>query len=380
MAEGQSIEMSVPNPPIFISAGDPSGDIAGSLLLEQLQQQNNSFDFFGLGGSRMRALGQNQPVDGKELAVLGFWEVAKRFFFFKKLMNDVVNSIKEKKPKVIILIDYPGFNLRLAQKIKNLNIPIIYYISPQIWAWHSKRIKKLKQLVDLMLVILPFESKIFDDAGMKNRFVGHYLFDDIASKYIKADYHAESNLILLMPGSRPQEVQRMLPTMIKTAEDLSKSGNWKFVIAGVDGDIDYFSYIKESNMPIDIIFGNTRELIVASRLVITSSGTATLETGIIGRPMVVIYKTGWLTYQIAKRLVKLDKIALINIVGGKKIVPELIQNDASPEKIKQAAEQFLNNNQLVIETVNELNKTTDKLGGAGTSKRAAETIMGFLNC
>ncbi len=372
--------MSETNSPIFISAGDPSGDIAGSLLLKQLQKHNNSFDFFGLGGPRMCALGQKQPVDGKELAVLGFWEVAKRFFFFKKLINDVVISIKEKKPKVIILIDYPGFNLRLAQKIKNLNIPIVYYISPQIWAWHSKRIIKLKQLIDFMLLILPFESKIFDDAGMKNRFVGHYLFDDIDVKYIKADYNMESNLILLMPGSRPQEVQRMLPTMIKTAENLSKNGNWKFVIAGVGGDIDYFSYIKGSTVPINIIFGHTRELIADSRLVVTSSGTATLETGIIGRPMVVIYKTGWLTYQIARRLVKLDKIALINIVGGKKIVPELIQNDASPTKIKQAADLFLNNNQLVIETVGELNKTTDKLGGAGTSERAAETIMGFINC
>lgn len=328
----------------------------------------------------MRALGQKQPVDGKELAVLGFWEVAKRFSFFKKLMADVFDSIKEKRPKAIILIDYPGFNLRLAQKIKNLNIPIIYYISPQIWAWNSGRISKLKQLVDLMLLILPFESKIFDDANIKNRFVGHYLFDDIETKYIKAPYKTDSNLILLMPGSRPQEVQRMLPTMIKTAESLSKNGNWKFSIAGVDGDIDYISYLKNSMIPIDIIFGRARELIAESRLVITSSGTATLETGIIGRPMVVIYKTGWLTYQIAKRLVKLDKIALINIVGGNKIVPELIQNDASPENIIKAANLFLDNNEHAVKTVNELNSTTDKLGGAGTSERAAESILEFLKC
>lgn len=371
--------MSGTNTPIFISAGDPSGDIAGSLLLKQLRQKKDDVEFFGLGGPRMRALGQNQPVDGKELAVLGFWEVAKRFFFFKKLMNEVVDSIKEKKPKVIILIDYPGFNLRLAQKIKRLNIPIIYYISPQVWAWNSGRILKLKQLVDLMLLILPFESKIFDEAGVKNKFVGHYLFDDIKSKYIKAPYENESNRILLMPGSRPQEVQRMLPTMIKTAENISKKGNWKFVIAGVGGDIDYISYIKESTVPIDIIFGRARELIADSRLVITSSGTATLETGIIGRPMVVIYKTGWLTYQIARRLVKLDKIALINIVGGKIIVPELIQNDASPENIIKAANQFLNSNEHANKTVNQLNKTNDKLGGAGTSERAAESILEFIN-
>ncbi len=372
--------MSGTKTPIFISAGDPSGDIAGSLLLRQLQQKKNDFEFFGLGGSRMRALGQKQSVDGKELAVLGFWEVAKRFFFFKKLMNEIIDSIIEEKPKVIILIDYPGFNLRLAQKIKKLNIPIIYYISPQVWAWNSGRIFKLKKLVDYMLLILPFESKIYDEIGVKNRFVGHYLFDDIESKYIKASYNAESNLILLMPGSRPQEVQRMLPTMIKTAENLAQSGNWKFVIAGVGGDIDYHSYINDSAIPIDIIFGSTRELITDSRLVITSSGTATLETGIIGRPMVVIYKTGWLTYQIARRLVKLDKIALINIVGGKRIVPELIQNNASPENIIKATGQFLKNNELAAKTVNELNEITDTLGGAGTSARAAEVILELINC
>lgn len=372
--------MSGTKTPIFISAGDPSGDIAGSLLLKQLKQEKSDLEFFGLGGPRMRALGQKQPVDGKELAVLGFWEVAKRFSFFKKLMGEVVDSIKEKKPKVIILIDYPGFNLRLAQKIKHLNIPVIYYISPQIWAWHSSRIKKLKQLVDFMLLILPFETKIFDDAKIKNRFVGHYLFDDIEPKYIKAPYDTESNLILLMPGSRPQEVQRMLPTMIKSAENLSRNGNWKFVIAGVKGDINYFSYIEKSTLSLDVIFGRTRELIAESRLVITSSGTATLETGIIGRPMVVIYKTGWLTYQIARRLVKLDKIALINIVAGKLIVPELIQNSASPENILTTAGQFLNNKKLAVETVIELNKTTDKLGGAGTSERAAEPILEFINC
>ena len=365
---------------IFISAGDPSGDIAGSLLLKQLQQKKNDLEFFGLGGPRMRTLGQKQPVDGKELAVLGFWEVAKRFFFFRKLMNEVVDSIIEKKPKAIILIDYPGFNLRLAHKIKKLNIPIIYYISPQVWAWNSGRIYKLKKLVDYMLLILPFESKIYDQAGVKNRFVGHYLFDDIESKYIRAPYNAESNLILLMPGSRPQEVQRMLPTMIKTAENLGRSGNWKFVIAGVGGDINYHSYIKDSAVPIDIIFGRTRELIADSRLVITSSGTATLETGIVGRPMVVIYKTGWLTYQIARRLVKLDRIALINIVGGNKIVPELIQNDASPENIIKAAGQFLKNNELAVKTINELNETTDTLGGAGTSSLAANAILELIKC
>ncbi len=366
--------------PIFISAGDPSGDIAGSLLIKQLQLKKNNINFFGLGGQRMSILNQEQLADGKKLAVLGFWEVAKKYLFFKKLMTRVIIEIEKRRPIAIILIDYPGFNLRLAQKIKRLNIPIIYYISPQIWAWHSGRIKKMRELIDFMLLILPFETSIFDTAGIKNRFVGHYLFDDIDPKYLASPYNPESNLILLMPGSRPQEVQRMLPTMIKAAEKLNEDHDWKFVVAGVDGDIDYKSYLKKSSLPIKVVSGKTRELMVDSRLVITSSGTATLEAGMVGRPMIVIYKTGWLTYQIARRVVKLDMIALINIIGGKKIVPEFVQHDASVKNIVESSRQFLNDKDLSVKTVGELNRVSMTLGGAGSSARAAETILELINC
>jgi lipid-A-disaccharide synthase len=364
---------------IFLSAGDPSGDIAGSLLIKQLQRNDNRLEFIGLGGRRMLAAGQKQIVDSTKLAVLGFWEVAKKFLFFRKLMTDTVALIRKTKPKAIVLIDYPGFNLRLAKKIKSLNIPIVYYISPQIWAWGKKRIDEIKQYIDLMLLILPFEKQIYDNAGIKNKFVGHYLLDDIENKYIKAPYDIESDLITLMPGSRPQEVQRMLPTLLQSAELSSKKYKLRFAIAAVDSDISYKSYMQNCRLPVELVYNKTRDLIRDSRLVITSSGTATLETAIIGRPMIVIYKTGMLTYMIARRLVKLNNIALVNISAGESIIPELIQNQASPELISQEAVRYLENTNLSLDIVNKLNDLTDRLGSGGVSIRVADAIREIVH-
>jgi len=363
---------------IFISVGDPSGDIAGSHLIRELKKQSNIVSFWGLGGKRMRAEGQTQLARAKDLSVMGFWEVAKKYFFFRNLLNETVRRIRTERPKTVILVDYPGFNLRLAERIKDLNIPIVYYISPQIWAWGQKRIHDIKRLVDLMLLILPFEPAIFAEADVPHKFVGHYLLDDIDDRFIKAPYNANSDLILLMPGSRPQEIQRMLPVLLDTAKALSARGKWRFAVAGVE-DFEYDPYLKALPFPIELIIGRTRELIAESRLVLTSSGTATLETGIIGRPMVVIYKTGWLTYQIARRLVKVDKIALINWVAGIKIVPELIQHEASAEKISETAMKILDDKNHAGKMVSQLNMAVDSLGKPGTAQRAAAAIMELIS-
>jgi lipid-A-disaccharide synthase len=365
---------------IFISAGDPSGDIAGSHLIGQLKSSRNDLRFFGLGGRRMLKLGQRQIADYNSLAVLGFFEVARKILYFRKLMNNTVREIKQLKPKAVVLIDYPGFNLKLAKKIKPIGIPIIYYISPQIWAWGGKRIDDIKKLVDLMLLILPFEKEIYNNAGINNNFVGHYLFDEIESDYIKAPYNSDSNLISLLPGSRRQEVDRMLPVLIETAVKLSAGKEWRFVICATEGNNNYSRYLKDCPIPIEVVSGKTRELIGQSRLVITSSGTATLETGIIGRPMVVIYKTSWLTYLIARRLVKLDKIALVNITANKIIVPELIQHEATADKIAVEARRFIDDKEYALDTVKSLNSIADSLGGPGAAKRSAEAILGYINC
>jgi lipid-A-disaccharide synthase len=365
---------------IFISAGDPSGDIAGSLLIKQLRLNSSELQISGLGGRRMKELGQEQLASGDQLAVLGFWEVAKKYYFFKRLMDNAISLIEREQPKAIVFIDYPGFNLRLAKRVRSFGIPIIYYISPQIWAWGGGRIKEIAQNIDLMLLILPFEAEIYERAGIRNQFVGHYLLDDIDAHLVKSPYNINSNLISLLPGSRPQEVERMLPVMLKTTELLAVQGKWRFVVAAMEGNIDYDRYMKKFKSSVDIVVEKTRELIAQSKLVITSSGTATLETGIIGRPMIVIYKTGWITYAIAKNLVKLDKIALINIAGGKKIVPELIQSSANPKNIAKEALQFLENAELSRKTTLELNSVTDRLGTCGASKLAADAIWEFIKC
>ncbi|MFH2035701.1 MAG: lipid-A-disaccharide synthase [Candidatus Zixiibacteriota bacterium] len=363
---------------IFICAGDPSGDIAGSHLIRELKSHHNSITTFGLGGKRMLALGQKQLIDGDQLAVLGFWEVAKKYLFFRKLMLDTVKLIEEKRPRLIILIDYPGFNLRLAERIKKYGIPIVYYISPQIWAWAPKRINQIKRLVDKMLLILPFETDIYNNVNLKNCFVGHYLLDDMDEKYIKAPYDINSNLITLMPGSRPQEIERMLPTLLQSTELISQMRDFQFTVAAIENNVDYEKYLRNCNVPVKIVTGQSRELIYKSRLVIVSSGTATLETGIIGRPMIVIYKTGWLTYLIARSLVKINNIALINIASGETIVPELIQSDASPENILVKAERYLSDDDYCKNIVEKLHRTVDKLGGPGSAGRAYSAIEEYL--
>nr|MBN2278388.1 lipid-A-disaccharide synthase [candidate division Zixibacteria bacterium] len=366
--------------PIFLSAGDPSGDIAGYHLIQELIIRNDNLSFLGLGGSRMKAAGQEQLIEGSRLAVLGFWEVARKFMFFKRLINQAAVQIEKIRPRAVILIDYPGFNLRLAKRIKPLGIPIIYYVSPQVWAWGGKRIHQIRRLVNLMLLILPFEKEIYDKASIKNQFVGHYLLDDMDNRFIRSPYNPDSDLILLMPGSRSQEVQRMLPTMLETAARLNRDNRWRFAIAAVEGEIDYNSYLNEIEFPVQLVKGGTRELIAESRLVITSSGTATLETGIIGRPMIVIYKTGTLTYLIARHLVTLDKIALVNITAREKIVPELIQNRAVPKAIAGEAKRMLENKTLCLDIVRRLNEICERLETTGASARAAEAIMEYISC
>jgi lipid-A-disaccharide synthase len=365
---------------IFVSAGDPSGDIAGYHLLKAMSEVNNRCQYFGLGGRRMRSLEQEQLVESDKLAVLGFWEVAQKFIFFRNLLSETVRQIEQRRPTAIILIDYPGFNLRLAERIKHLKIPIIYYISPQIWAWGGKRIKLIKSVVDLMLVILPFEKELYDRAGVRNQFVGHYLLDDVENRFIKAPYNPDSDLIALLPGSRPQEIEKMLPVLIDAARILTRDKKYRFAVAGIEGKFDYGQFLKKSSVDIELRLSRTRELVAESRLVITSSGTATLETGIIGRPMIVIYKTGMLTYLIARRLVKLDKIALVNITAGKKLAPELIQSDATSFNIAAEARKILSNQTLARDIVTELHHLTDRLGSPGVGKRAASFIGEFLQC
>lgn len=365
-------------PTIFLSAGDPSGDNAAHRLLTELKGRHEGLRCFGLGGPHLSAQGQQQLVDGTRLAVLGFWEVARQYRFFRALMKLCVDEITQRRPDCIVLVDYPGFNLRLAERVRALGIPIIYYISPQIWAWGGRRIDQIKRLVDLMLLILPFESDLYDRAGVPNDFVGHYLIEDIPDGLIASTPPADGHLALL-PGSRPQEIQRHLRPMLATAAGFCRRHNSSAVIAGVRGAHDYESELAAvADSSISVVYGDSRRVISEARLVLTSSGTATLEAAIIARPMVVIYKTGWMTYQIARRLIHLDRIALANLVLDDKVVPELIQSEANPGAMLRALERYVSDREYFDTVSARLRKTASILGGPGASSRAAERIGEFI--
>ncbi len=367
-------------PTIFLSAGDYSGDIASARLVDSLRERNKDLLFTGLGGRLLKKIGQKQIVSGEKLSVIGFWEVLKNIFFFKKLLNQAANEIKSTSPNLVLLVDYPGFNLRLAEKVKSSGIPIIYYISPQVWAWGKGRIGKIRELIDKVLCILPFEQEFLSRNDIVNEFVGHYLMEDIPESLISSPLPDDETLTLgLLPGSRAQEIERMLAIMLDASELLAKKCKLKVLIAGISNRIDYQSFLNKRGKGLfEILFDDSRKVIGESNLILCASGTATLETGIIGRPMVVIYKTGIITYQIAKRVLTIDKIALVNLVLNEKVVPELIQNQATAENISNELFKFIENQNYRDETILKLHKIPSLLGGKGASQRAANIICEYL--
>lgn len=363
---------------LFVSAGDPSGDNAASSVISALRINRPNLKLFGLGGPRLKFLGQEQLASGSQLAVLGFWEVAKRFLFFRDLMKRTVREIEERRPDVILLVDYPGFNLRLAKRIRSFGISIIYYISPQVWAWAGKRVELIRRTVDMMLLILPFEKEFFVQSGVNCRYVGHYLLDEINSELISSPV-PKSNQIALLPGSRPQEIERMLLPMLHAAELTKLSHGTTAVVAGVSGACDYESAIAAASVSnVTVIYDEPHRVISESEIIVTASGTATLECGVIGRPTIIIYKTGFITYHLAKRMIKLDKIGLLNLVLGKKIAPELIQNDASPENIATSIEKIMHDDSYRQNMIEQLRRIPDLLGSGGASLRAAQAIEEFM--
>jgi len=370
------------NGSIFISAGDPSADFPGRNLIDELRRVCPGIDVFGLGGPLMQAAGLAPLAEHRQLAIMGFWEVAPRLFFFRGLLHRAAAAIAERRPRAIILIDYPGFNLRLAKRVRHLGIPIIYYVSPQVWAWGKRRLRTIKDNVNLMLVIFPFEETFYREHGVAARFTGHPIVDRFGSFPDKAACRAKvgvdetTRLIALLPGSRIQEVKRMLPVMVEAAQIMKrKMRGAAFVIAGV-ADIErgfYENIIGREDLAVS--FGMTPEIIRGADLVITSSGTATIETAYFATPMVVIYKTGFVTYQIAKRLIALDVIGMVNIIAGKKVVPELIQAQANGPEIARQAMAILDDPERYARMMADLRDVRDKLGAGDAARQAVAAIM-----
>ncbi|PTM11514.1 MAG: lipid-A-disaccharide synthase [Bacteroidetes bacterium] len=363
----------------YIIAGEASGDLHGSNLMKALVRQDLNAEFRFWGGDLMQSVNNSLVKHYKDLAFMGFLEVVMNLRTITKNLNFCKQDIEAYNPDVIIFIDYPGFNLRIAKWAKQKNYKTHYYISPQIWAWKENRINAIKRDIDNMYVILPFEKKFYEEKhNYPVHFVGHPLIDAISKRRQIDEYEfrashelSEKPIIALLPGSRKQEIRKMLSTMLSIVRDFP---DYQFVIAGAPSQ-DYNFYQEFITNPnVHFISNKTHDLLSVSAAALVTSGTATLEAALFKVPEVVCYKSSWLSYQIGKRLVKHIKyISLVNLIMDKEVVTELIQDDFNTNRLKKELTKILDDSKRskLFISYYELEKV---LGGKGASKKVAKLI------
>ena len=372
---------------ILIVAGEASGDLHASHLVKAMLEMEPGLQFYGMGGEKLKEAGALILSDISELSVMGITEVVSHLGRIYRVFKRLEKFLKNDQPDLIILIDYPDFNLRLAKAAKRYNIPVLYYISPQIWAWRTSRIKKIGKLVNKMIVVFPFELSLYEREGIDVSFVGHPLLDIVKVKKSREENIKRFGLdeqkitIGLLPGSRLSETKKILPPMIESAQQLSRQfGNLQFILPVAPGlqKEEILRLTENTNLTITIAADSIYEVIDISYLVIVASGTATLETALLSTPMVIIYKMSPLTYLVGRKLVKVDHIGMANIIAGKKVVPELIQNEATAERITLEATRMLEDSLYHQSICEELKLTRGKLGEPGASKRVAQIALKML--
>ncbi len=370
---------------IYIVAGEVSGDTHGACLMDAMLSLAPDISFRGAGGPAMRKLSSDQVANWVEdAAVMGIWEVLKHYRWFKRRFNEMLREVAQLQPDVLILIDYPGFNLRLAYAVKKCSpkTKIVYYISPQVWAWNKGRIPKMAKTLDLMLCIFPFEREIFESAGLTTVFTGHPLVDELEDK--REDVAREHDLIGLFPGSREREVARLFPVMVETAGRLHlHNPDWKFEAAAASDVLadQMRTIILEAKLPvsfIDVQTGSSYSLMQRATSGVVASGTATLEAAALGLPYCLVYKISWPTWLIGKLLVKLKFIGLVNILAGEEVVKELIQGAAVPDNIARNIKLLMEDKAYRENLQGRLLSTAARLGERGAHKRAASEVLDVL--
>lgn len=362
----------------YIIAGEASGDLHASNLMKSLVKKDPKAEFRFWGGDLMAEVAGVAPVKHyRDLAFMGFLEVAKNLPTIFKNIKFSKTDIKTYMPDVLILVDYPGFNLRIAEFAKNLGIKVIYYISPQLWAWKEGRVVKIKKFVDEMLVILPFEEEFYAKHSVKAHFVGHPLLDAISGlppvdveKFKAENKFNSKEIIALLPGSREQEVTKMLDIMLSVRPYFEE---YQFVIAGAPGLSNDF-YQKYVDENVNFVSNKTYDLLRSSRAALVTSGTATLEAALLNVPEVVCYRSSRISYEIGKRVVKdLKYISLVNLIMNQEIVKELIQNDLTTENLVHELKLILGQNRENM--LDNFSSLREKLGGSGASDHAASIIL-----
>ena len=375
-------EPEMPANRIMIIAGEASGDMHGAKLAQSIKKLNRQTFLFGVGGNAMDAEGVHLVVDSRILSVVGITEVLSKLPTIYLAMSTVKKSLRQKRPNLLILIDFPDFNFHVAEFAKKLNIPILYYISPQIWAWRQGRVKTIKRLVDHMAVILPFEASFYRKHQVPVTFVGHPLLDRISpvdSPPSSPDFK-DKPIVGLLPGSREKEVSTLLPVMLEASRRIKrKFPATQFVLSCSDSiDTDNMMAIvhqHNADLEIEVVKGSVEQVIKKSQLLVAASGTVTLEAALHGVPLVIIYKVSPISYWLGKRLINVGHIGIVNLIMQKRLLPELIQDDASPQNIAKQIIQLVDDPQSYMQIKKELLQVQKRLGGAGASDRVARIAL-----
>jgi lipid-A-disaccharide synthase len=370
---------------LYVVAGELSGDAHGAGLLRSLKTMVPALEIQGAGGPEMAAVAGPGLRDWVEdAAVMGVWEVLKRYGWFKQRFAEMLEEVRSFRPDVLLLIDYPGFNLRFAEAVKREcpETRLVYYISPQVWAWHKGRIPKMARLLDEMLCLFPFEQPLFQNAGLKTTFVGHPLVDELEEKRLPG-VRRDERLVGLFPGSREREVARLFPMMIETAKRLRAwQGDLQFEVpaASVKLAAQIRGLLVESGADewITINAGESHSLMQRACCAVIASGTATLEAAYYGLPYCLVYRVAPLTYVAARLLVKIKHIGIVNILAREEVVREFIQANAEPTTVSQSLRGFLESPATRAALQARLAETSGKLGGPGAHERAAKAVAGWL--
>ncbi len=380
------------NKHIVIVTGEASGDLHGSHLVTAMRALQPNITFSGMGGTEMSQAGVEILFDAAKISVVGFIEVISHLKDIISAQKILRKQLERKKPSLLILIDFPDFNLLLARKAKKLRIPVFYYISPQVWAWRSGRVKTIGRLADGIGVILPFEERYYRERGVAAHYVGHPLLDSVHVYQTRDDYcrylgiGKEKKIVGLMPGSRIKEIKRLLPVFLEAAARLREQSNEDlcFVIPCAptltEHDLAESGLAAwQGKMDIRIVHENRYEMMAACDAVVAASGTVTLELLLVDTPMVVAYKVSPHTYQLGKLLVKVDFFSLVNLIGGERIVPELLQEEANPARISEELYQLLYDDTTRAHIENGFARVKNMLGGPGASRRAAELALTLIS-
>ncbi len=363
----------------FVITGEASGDLHASFLIKEIKKILPDSKFFGIGGKWMEDEGVQLFFPIENLSVIGFWEVLKKVKSIKRILRTLIKKMKSEKPDALILIDSPGFNLRLAEFAKDLGIKVIYYITPQVWAWGGWRLRSLYKNVDHALVIFPFEKKILSSYGIRTDFVGHPILDEMRLKRSKVEFCLEHKLdskkpiIALLPGSREGEIKRLLPVMFDISKEIKKRRkDVQFILPTISDEIEG---LLPEEQDVEVIHDETSDGINVADAVIAASGTVTLETALLGTPGVIVYKVSIVTYLIVKQLIKLPYISLVNIVRGKRIIREYIQYAIKINQISEEILKILDDEGYADKIKVELNEVKKMLGQKGAAPNAAEIIV-----